>query len=69
MPGAMGTQHLPRACGIRRAKELIYTGKEFSTNEAYEWNIVNKICDSKPLLSDAQVTAKLITNNPPLSIR
>src|SRR5207245_10961056 len=25
MPGAMGTQNLPRACGARRAKELAYT--------------------------------------------
>ncbi len=27
MPGALGTQHLPRACGLRRAKEWILTGR------------------------------------------
>src|SRR5436305_2842033 len=34
MPGAGGTQNLPRAVGERRAKELILTGLPFSAEEA-----------------------------------
>ena len=43
MPGAMGTQNLPRAVGIRRAKEIILTGKMFSAQEALEWGVLNRI--------------------------
>src|SRR5712671_6952959 len=41
MPGAGGTQNLPRAVGARRAKELIYSGRPFSAEEAYAWGLVN----------------------------
>ena len=34
MPGGGGTQTLPRAVGERRAKELILTGKPFTSAEA-----------------------------------
>ena len=34
MPGAGGTQHLPRAVGERRAKEIILTGRPFSAQDA-----------------------------------
>ncbi|HET7880940.1 MAG TPA: enoyl-CoA hydratase-related protein, partial [Acetobacteraceae bacterium] len=35
MPGAGGTQNLPRAVGMRRAKEILLTGKPFSVHEAF----------------------------------
>jgi enoyl-CoA hydratase/carnithine racemase len=41
MPGAGGTQFLPRAAGERRAKEIILTGRPFTAEQAYEWVIVN----------------------------
>ena len=45
MPGACGTQNLPRAVGLRRAKEIILTGTPISAEEAYEYGIVNKLCE------------------------
>ena len=36
LPGACGTQNLPRAVGVRRAKELILTGTPFDAQQAYE---------------------------------
>src|SRR5260370_2994176 len=36
MPGAGGTQNLPRAVGERRAKEIIRTGRPCSAKEAHD---------------------------------
>lgn len=69
MPGAMGSQHLPQACGIRRAKELCFTAEAFSAEEAYQWGIINKICSPETLVEEVIQTAKKITDNAPLAIR
>lgn len=69
MPGALGTQHLPRACGLRRAKELTFTAQTFSAQEAFDWGIVNKICSPQTLLQESIVTAKKISDNAPLAIK
>jgi methylglutaconyl-CoA hydratase len=42
IPGAGGTQRLPRLIGISRAKELIFTSKVLNSKEAFEYNMVNK---------------------------
>ena len=69
MPGAGGTQNLPRACGVRRAKELILTGAPFTALQAYEWGIVNQLCDDDALLDDALHTAHSIAANAPLAVQ
>lgn len=69
MPGAMGTQNLPRACGMRRAKELSYTGESFSAEQAYEWGIVNKIFEPTLLMEEALKVANLIAQNAPFAVR
>ena len=69
MPGACGTQNLPRAVGLRRAKEIILTGTPISAEEAYEYGIVNKLCDGENLLNEALATAQRICDNAPISIR
>src|SRR5438094_8577680 len=50
MPGAGGTQNLPRAVGERRAKEIILTGRPFSATEAFDWGMVNRLCTPARLL-------------------
>ena len=45
IPGAGGTQKLPRIVGIAKAKELIFTGARFSGVEAHEMGIVNYVVD------------------------
>ena len=69
MPGACGTQNLPRAVGLRRAKEIILTGTPISAEEAYEYGIVNKLCEGESLLDEALATAQRICDNAPISIR
>jgi enoyl-CoA hydratase/carnithine racemase len=69
MPGAGGTQNLPRACGVRRAKEIILTAEPFTAEQAYEWGIVNKICDDDALIEEALATARKIAANAPIAVR
>jgi enoyl-CoA hydratase len=69
MPGAGGTQNLPRAVGTRRAKEIMLTGRPFSAQEALEWGMVNRLCASDILLTDALETASVIASNAPISTR
>jgi enoyl-CoA hydratase/carnithine racemase len=69
MPGAMGTQNLPRAVGIRRAKEIILTGKMFNAEDALEWGVLNRVCDNDTLMDEVLETARTICNNAPISIR
>ena len=69
MPGALGTQHLPRACGLRRAKELAFTAQSFTAIQALDWGIINKICEPNHLLSEVLTTAQTICANAPLAIQ
>ena len=69
MPGAGGTQNLPRAVGARRAKEILLTGKPFSVEQASAWGMVNRICKADTLVKDALETAAVIAGNAPISTR
>lgn len=69
MPGAMGTQNLPRAVGVRRAKEIILTATPFDAHEAFEWGLVNKVCEPDELMEAALATARKIAGNGPIAVR
>jgi enoyl-CoA hydratase len=69
MPGAGGTQSLPRAVGSRRAKEILLTGKPFTAEQAHEWGMVNRLCQADALLTEALETAATIAANAPISVR
>jgi enoyl-CoA hydratase/carnithine racemase len=70
MPGGGGTQTLARAVGERRAKELIFSARPFSAEEAERWGMVNRVCENPAaLIADALATAQAIAANAPLSIR
>ncbi len=69
MPGAMGTQNLPRAVGERRAKEIILTGEPFSAAEALAWGLVNAVFSADELLPRTLDTASRIAANAPIATR
>lgn len=69
IPGAAGTQTLPRAIGLRRAKEVVLTGRPFGAEEALAWGVVNRICAEGRLLDEALETARAIAANAPISVR
>ncbi len=69
MPGAGGTQNLPRAVGERRAKEIILTGRPFTAAEAYEWGLVNRLCAPDRVVAEALETGRRIAENAPIAVR
>jgi enoyl-CoA hydratase len=69
MPGAGGTQNLPRAVGPRRAKEIILTGRPFTAAEAHDWGMVNRLCAPGTVVDEALATARVIAENAPISVR
>lgn len=68
IPGAGGTQRLPRLIGIGKAKELIYTARRLSAEEAYRYGIVEHIVEPQELLNQAKILAREIGKNAPLSL-
>lgn len=69
MPGAGGTQLLPRTVGSRRAKELIFSGERFSAREAHDWGLVNALYPPGDELIAALAMAQQIAANAPLAIQ
>lgn len=47
--GGGGTQRLPRTVGVRRAKELMFTGERLSGDQAVEWELVNRTAPAEDL--------------------
>ncbi len=69
MPGNLGTQNLPRAVGVRRAKEILLTAAPVTAAQGYEWGLVNRVCENEHLLRETLETAGRIARNAPLSTR
>jgi enoyl-CoA hydratase/carnithine racemase len=69
IPGAGGTQNLPRAIGERRAKEIIMSARPFTAEQAYEWGLVNKLCEPGAVLPAALEIAASIAGNAPLAVK
>lgn len=68
IPGAGGTQRLPRIIGYGKAKELIYTGRAVDAAEALEIGLVNKIYPLSELLKEAEIMAQMICDNGPIAV-
>jgi len=69
IPGAGGTQRLPRLIGVAKAKELILTARRIDAVEAERIGLVNYVVEPEQLLEKAYELAREITKNGPLAIR
>ena len=69
IPGGGATQTLSRAVGVRRAKELILTGRTFSAAEAQAWGVISEVFSAEALLREALDTAVTVAGNAPLAVR
>ena len=64
-----GTQRFPRAVGMRMAKEIIYTGRHISADEALALGLVNKVTAPEDLLPQCMETMRLIVSKAPIAVR
>jgi enoyl-CoA hydratase/carnithine racemase len=65
IPGAGGTQNLPRRVGAAMAKELMWTGRRISAAEAKEIQLVNHVVPKGEALARAkEIVAQMETSGP-----
>ncbi len=69
IPGAGGTQRLPRVVGIGWAKELILTGRILDAAEAGRIGLVNRVVAAGKALAAAGELAAEIARRGPLAVR
>ncbi|MGD8269694.1 MAG: enoyl-CoA hydratase-related protein [Desulfobacterales bacterium] len=68
VPGAGGTQRLPRLVGKGKAKELIFTGRRVDAVEALDIGLANKICEPSALRAECRNMAAMICETGPIAI-
>ncbi|WP_017727862.1 enoyl-CoA hydratase-related protein [Halalkalibacterium ligniniphilum] len=69
IPGAGGTQRLPRLIGSAKALELILTAKKIKADEALLLGILNAVTDKDRLLESCELLAGQMTQHGPLAIQ
>ena len=69
IPGAGGTQRLPRLVGRARAKDLILTGRRIDAAEAERIGLVQRIAPAGRLRETALELARAIAANGPVAVR
>jgi enoyl-CoA hydratase/carnithine racemase len=69
MPGAGGTQRLPRLIGPARAKDLIYTGRFVDAAEALAIGLADKVVEDTEVYEAARELAARFTGGPAIALR
>ncbi len=68
IPGAGGSQRLPRIVGIARAKELIFTARRIDAMTALGMGLVNRVVEPPELMPAALDLAREIAKNGPVGV-
>jgi enoyl-CoA hydratase/carnithine racemase len=69
IPGAGGTQRLPRIVGVGRAKELIYSGRMVDAEEALRIGLVNDVVAPDKVYERALKIAKRYAAGPTVALQ
>jgi enoyl-CoA hydratase/carnithine racemase len=68
VPDVGGTTRLVNVVGISRAKELIMTGRNFETEYAERWGIINYAVPKEELMAKAEELADEIALSAPMAV-
>lgn len=69
IPGAGGTQRLPRLIGESKAMELILTAKRVTSEEALSLGILHSVVDRGHLMDAAEELATQLMKNAPIAVQ
>ena len=69
IPGAGGTQRLPRMIPIAKAMEMILMAQRIDAQEALRLGLVNRVVPLAELMPTAMKMAETISQNAPLAVR
>jgi enoyl-CoA hydratase/carnithine racemase len=69
MPGAGGTQRLPRLVGPAKAKELIFTGRHVKADEALALGIADRVVPDEQVYEAATELAASFATGPAVALR
>jgi E-phenylitaconyl-CoA hydratase len=69
IPGAGGTQRLPRLIGVTRAMEMILLAQRIDATEALRLGLVNRVVPAAEVMPAALKYAEAILQNAPLAVR
>lgn len=69
IPGAGGTQRLPRAVGKYVASEMVFGGRRLTAAEAERLGLVNRVVESAAVLASARALADQLAAQAPLALR
>ena len=68
LPGAGGTQRLPRLIGTARALEMMLMGRFITADEALDWGLANRVVAPDDLMTEARSMAGELLAMAPLSL-
>jgi enoyl-CoA hydratase len=69
IPGAGGTQRLPRLIGEAKAKELIFTARKITAEEAYHYGLLTKVVAKEELIEASEALAQEMMANGPIALQ
>ena len=69
IPGAGGTQRLPRLVGLGRAKDIIYSGRPVRSEEAKAIGLVNDVFPAEEVYTKAVERARRYADGPRVALR
>lgn len=69
IPGDGGAWLLPRAIGMARAAELLFTGDVIDAATAVEWGLVSRVVGDAELMETARTLAERVAAQPPHALR